>query len=62
MEGQALQDVQMMRSGLRRSDAIERAAIREYCGNMTRRESEGLTARDYGFKTWAELMEGLDAA
>ena len=41
------------------SDAIERAAIREYCGKMTRRESEGLTARDYGFKDWVELMEGM---
>ena len=59
MADQVLQDAQMMRSGLRRSDAIERAAIREYCGNMHRREAEGLTANDYGFKSWDELMEGM---
>ena len=42
--------------------AEERAAIREYCGGMSRREAEGLTARDYGVTSWQELMEGLKNA
>ena len=38
---------------------IERAAIREYCGGMSRDEAEALTASDYGFKTWDEAVSVL---
>lgn len=46
-----------------RLDALlERAAIREYCGGMTRDEAERLTARDAGYPSWAAAIADLRRA
>ena len=39
----------------------ERAAIiAEGCG-VSKRESEGLTAKEFGFKSWGDMMEVINA-
>lgn len=49
----------VMANELTLDDVIERAAIREYDGCMTRAQAELLTARDYGCKTWQELIDRI---
>jgi hypothetical protein len=36
---------------------LERAAIMEYDGGMTRDEAEAFTAKSYGYETWKEMMD-----
>ena len=52
-----------MQSLSQRLDALEeRAAIREYCGGMTRADAERLTARDAGFPSWSAALADLRRA
>lgn len=51
------QDVQKM--PLLLCEAIERAAIMEYDGGMTRDEAEAYLAKSRGFETWKEMIDGL---
>ena len=59
----ALRGVQRMQSLSPRLDAMEeRAAIREYCGGMTRADAERLTARDAGYPSWVAAVADLRRA
>lgn len=49
------QDVQKM--PLLLCAAIERAAICEYDGGMTREEAEAFVAKSYGYETWKDMMD-----
>lgn len=53
------QDVQKM--PLLLCEAIERAAIMEYDGGMTRDEAEAYVAKSRGFETWKEMMGDLQS-
>ena len=48
-----------MANELTLDDVIERAAIREYDGGMTRAQAEGLTAKENGFNSWREMVASL---
>lgn len=46
-----------------RLDALlERAAIREYCGGMTRADAERITALDAGYQSWPAAVADLRRA
>lgn len=37
--------------------AKERAAIKEYCGGMSRDDAEKQTASEYGYSSWHEMIK-----